>query len=92
MEFERNPAQPVGAISAAHCAIQLRYALVRRNALRLLRPTPGTRRIASFDDRNMLRGTARRGSVKARVVRDLDLPPERAKTRALIERQRGGMI
>jgi hypothetical protein len=40
----------------------------------------------------MLRSTARRGSVKARVVRDLDLAPERAEARALIERQRRRMI
>src|SRR5207245_933001 len=43
-------------------------------------------------DRNMLRGTPRRRSVKARVVSDFDLATERTKTRALIERQRGGMI
>src|SRR5689334_2842397 len=35
---------------------------------------------------------ARRGAVEARIVGDLDLPPERAKAGALVERQRGRMI
>jgi hypothetical protein len=40
----------------------------------------------------MLRDTPRRRSVKARVVRDLDLLPERAEAQALIERHRRRMI
>src|SRR5262245_56945967 len=40
----------------------------------------------------MLRPIARRGAVEARIVGDLDLPPKRAETGALVERQRGGMI
>src|SRR5258707_10729139 len=47
---------------------------------------------ASFDYRNMLCNIARRRSVKARVVRDLDLLPERTEAGALIERQRRRMI
>jgi hypothetical protein len=35
---------------------------------------------------------ARCGAVEARVIRDLDLPPARLKTRALIETERGRMI
>jgi hypothetical protein len=46
----------------------------------------------SFNNRNMLRSTARRRSVKARIIGDLDLTPERAEARALIERQRRRMI
>src|SRR5438067_10226046 len=40
----------------------------------------------------MLRHIARRGAVEARVVGDFDLPPERTKTGALVERQRSRMI
>ena len=35
---------------------------------------------------------ARRRAVEARIVLHLDLPPERAKARALVERERGRMI
>ena len=42
----------------------------------------------SLDDRHMPRHIARRGAVEPRIIRHLDLPSERAKARALIERER----
>src|SRR5207249_9489600 len=47
---------------------------------------------SSLNHRHMPRDMTRRRPVEARIVRHLDLPPERSKARALIERQRGGVI
>ena len=44
--------------------------------------------VPSLNHRHMPRRVTRRGAVKARIVLDLDLPPEGAKAGALIERHR----
>src|SRR5882672_9741579 len=46
----------------------------------------------SLDNRHMPRRVTRRGAVEARIVLDLDLPPEGAKAKALIEGDRARMI
>ena len=46
----------------------------------------------SLDDRNMFGNIPRCRSVKTRIVRNLDLPPKRAKARSLIEGQRRWVI
>src|SRR6266404_4712186 len=47
---------------------------------------------SSLYHRHMPRHMARRGPVEARIVRNLDLAPERTEARPLIERKGRGMI